>query len=434
MTLQLGLPLPQRKQLINQLASGSSEIKARFRFQGSVRQFDVFKVRIEMPKYRLSNGRTQALQEQLLESDQSLPRDLFEADQESDQAQRQQHSLLRQLMNEANLYSYFTTHEQEEPLVLTNLGIVVNGNRRLCAMRELLESDPEEYSRFKNIQVVILPACDEKDVDELEAELQIREDIKASYSWIAEACMMRRRQQDRGYDDATLARIYGKKPEDVREELDKLTLADQYLEWKQTPKKYADVEGDEFAFKSLRSELARVHDERKAALGKGVAFHLIRYKPEGTGRLNTFIPGVFKALPVVEAKLALELGGPPVAPLTIAVSTEGGAAADIALLGPSGPEFAASPLLGADDRSDSVSSVIVDAVEGAKARSRELKHANSVLADVTEANTLIRGATIALSTMTYKAEIQLQVSALEDAVVQFKAKLKGYVGPEVPPK
>ena len=43
------------------------------------------------------------------------------------------------MVSEKGLLNYFKKNELELPLVLTDLGFVVNGNRRLCAMRILHE-------------------------------------------------------------------------------------------------------------------------------------------------------------------------------------------------------------------------------------------------------------------------------------------------------
>lgn len=106
----------------------------------------------------------------------------FERDLESIEALEIQHDLLKQMLKKnpnADLREFFVDNIQEEPLILSHLGFVINGNRRLCAMREVREkkhkdSNRELYDRFQYIDVIILPPCDEKDIDELEAQLQIK--------------------------------------------------------------------------------------------------------------------------------------------------------------------------------------------------------------------------------------------------------------------
>ncbi len=42
------------------------------------------------------------------------------------------------------------------------------------ARKKHKDSNRELYDRFQYIDVIILPPCDEKDIDELEAQLQIK--------------------------------------------------------------------------------------------------------------------------------------------------------------------------------------------------------------------------------------------------------------------
>ena len=161
--MNYGWPLPKRMDLIKKLLNGQS-IEGQFpiRFQRALKQFNVYNVPLAMPKYRLANGRTQAAQEEYLASHSDLKPDFFRKDLEFEQAQKVQHELLTKMVSEKGLLDYFKTNEQEQPLVLTEFGFDVNGNRRLCAMRILFEKDPSEYSRFENIKVVFLPTCTEK--------------------------------------------------------------------------------------------------------------------------------------------------------------------------------------------------------------------------------------------------------------------------------
>ena len=48
--------------------------------------------------------------------------------------------------------------KQTEPLLMTPDGIVINGNRRLAAMRELFQIDLSDYKSFQVVQVAILPS------------------------------------------------------------------------------------------------------------------------------------------------------------------------------------------------------------------------------------------------------------------------------------
>ena len=51
------------------------------------------------------------------------------------------------------------------------------------------------FSYFSHVDVIVLPACEEKDIDELEANLQVKQDTKAEYSWITLAIMLKNKKR-----------------------------------------------------------------------------------------------------------------------------------------------------------------------------------------------------------------------------------------------
>ena len=68
---------------------------------------------------------------------------------------------------------------QLEPGVVTRAGLLVNANTRLAALREL---DPNGY-----IRAAVLPSdADDKSIDRLELELQVRRDFKQDYTFTNE--------------------------------------------------------------------------------------------------------------------------------------------------------------------------------------------------------------------------------------------------------
>src|SRR5216684_4710957 len=141
--MELGWPLPKRKELIQRLKQEPNKKTAVLPFQGRLQEFSRHRVPISFPKYRLDNGRTRSAQVEWLALHPELPKDLFTADLESQAAQSTQHNILKSMFGQGDkeLLRYFRKHEQADPLILTELGFVLNGNRRLCAMRELINED-----------------------------------------------------------------------------------------------------------------------------------------------------------------------------------------------------------------------------------------------------------------------------------------------------
>lgn len=249
----LGWPFPKRRDYIDKIRKSNSASDYPLKFQGKIQRFPIFSIPIELPKYRLANGRTAAEQEVYIANNDS-DEDFFKKDLESEDVHKVQHQILIKMLRSSNsdLINFFKKEKQLQPLILDNEGFVINGNRRLCAMRELYNDDRSKFEHFSHIEVVILPHCSEKDKDELEADLQIKKDIKADYTWIAEACMLRKRQKDHNYPDDELAQIYGMSIKELREKLDILNHVDAYLADRGIPKQYFRVEKAEFAFKQLK--------------------------------------------------------------------------------------------------------------------------------------------------------------------------------------
>ncbi|MES2181955.1 MAG: hypothetical protein V4493_07630, partial [Pseudomonadota bacterium] len=295
--LQFGWPYPKRKELLEKLANSTS-VRTQLvpSFQGKNDYYKVFSVSIDLPKYRLGNGRTYAAQAEYLATHPSAPKDLFEKDLESDEAQMIQHELLKKMLgkNEKDLIDYFKDTEQTDALILTHDGFVVNGNRRLCSMRELLATDADTYKRFEHIDIVILPPADEKDIDELEATLQISPDIKEEYTWYARGLKYKKKRFLHGYTVAQLARIDKVEDNEVEDLIDLLSYADAYLADRGWPDEYHRLEQTKYAFMELRKSREKHFKSvpEKNCFEK-LAYCLIDDSANG-GRLYETIPSAAK--------------------------------------------------------------------------------------------------------------------------------------------
>ena len=138
--------LVQRKAEISH-ACALSTTTGKLEFQGVYQSLKIIRVSIWLPVYRLANGRTKTYQLQYLADHPDLPADFFTADNESVDAQIAQDEILMKLVDEEDLRSAFKNPavQQTEPIICTSSGVVVNGNRRLCAWRSLFESDRVKY-------------------------------------------------------------------------------------------------------------------------------------------------------------------------------------------------------------------------------------------------------------------------------------------------
>src|SRR5687768_16893002 len=129
---KFGWPAPSRADEFAKLLKAPQLPTHRLTFQGKAQDLPIVRLPINVPKYRLANGRTASSQEEYLAKHSSARRDLFSGDPEMLDAQEIQHELLVALGRRSDLVDYFkdTTNKQVEPLLLDEHGFVVNGNRR----------------------------------------------------------------------------------------------------------------------------------------------------------------------------------------------------------------------------------------------------------------------------------------------------------------
>ncbi|WP_144243857.1 hypothetical protein [Sphingopyxis sp. MWB1] len=277
-------------------------------FQGLNQDLPIIRIPIDLPKYRLVNGRTASLQVEHLALNPDLRSDLFSGDPEMWDAQEAQHELLLKLGRLSDLDGYFedAAHKQVNPLLLDEEGFVVNGNRRLSTWRQLLHDDPEKYSHFEHIEVVVLPHATEKDINRLEAQLQIEKDIRADYSWDAQANMMIAKMERDNIKAEELCKLYKMKDTEFAQLLDMRAYADEYLRSRDKANRWSEVSGQEHTFQRLAQSRSKLTGVGRKEIFKEAAFALID-DPTSVGRLYIAIPELAANLDKVVERLASEM-------------------------------------------------------------------------------------------------------------------------------
>lgn len=307
---RFGWPRPKRIDEFRRLRESVNSATTRIVFQGQNADLPIYRVPIELPKYRLENGRTVSLQAELLAKDNSIRSDIFSADPELWEAQKLQHNLLLQLCKRTELQKYFEddTNLQRDPILLDEYGFVVNGNRRLSCWRELLFRDGKKYSHFQYIDIAILPHCDQKEIDRLEANLQIVTNIQEDYSWDARANMMLAKQKRDSFTSSDLAILYGMRESEVLELLDMRIYADDYLRSRGKENRWSEVEDNEYAFRELVKSRRKLEGRGAGAqeLFKQSAYNLIEKDEDVPGRLYEAIPSLCEHIDQVREKLSKE--------------------------------------------------------------------------------------------------------------------------------
>jgi hypothetical protein len=124
---RFGWPRPARLEEFKARLESKGLSTDRVVFQGLNQDLPIIRIPIDLPKYRLVNGRTASLQVEHLAINADLRPDLFTGDPEMWDAQEVQHELLLNLGRLSDLDGYFedTTHKQVNPLLLDEEGFVV---------------------------------------------------------------------------------------------------------------------------------------------------------------------------------------------------------------------------------------------------------------------------------------------------------------------
>lgn len=257
----------ERQTLIAAAIANSTETHTFYEHQNRRAELPVIRLDIAVPVYRLTNYRTRTAQLKYIH-DHNTATDFFSAGQENESAQQAQHDILTVFAKQGRAASVLPImaelehEEQREPLLITDAGIIVNGNRRLAAMRELFCERPTVFRHFSHVDCAVLPSSiTPEDIREIEVRLQMRPETKLPYGWINES-MAVRELIDGGRRPDYVADLMNKKPRDVERAVKALIEVDIYLkEWLRQPDEYQLVEDAEQFFNDLARALDGVEGD-----------------------------------------------------------------------------------------------------------------------------------------------------------------------------
>src|SRR6266404_3176720 len=138
--------------------------------------------------------------------------------------------------------------KQRRPGVVLSNGGVLDGNRRLAVLLDLAESSELNPTRFEWLDAVILPVdVGPEDRWRIEAGLQIGKDEKLSYSPINQLLKIReglRIFHKVEKPEREIAKtLYGITEKEIKRDIVKVGLIDEYLEFIGRPGAYNDVSG-----------------------------------------------------------------------------------------------------------------------------------------------------------------------------------------------
>lgn len=304
-------------------ATGPADVYPFYEFRNRLTQLPVVRLPIDLPIYRMQNFRTFTDQAEYIATE-GVAADYFSGGQESETVQQVQHRMLATLATRktdsvAPVRDVLKREGQREPLLITASGIVVNGNRRLAAMRELYAEEPGAFANFSHIDFAVLPQdATLADVIDVEAALQAKQETKLEYDWVGDAQLMKAMVLQHG-GTGEVAKRLNRGDKEIRNTIQALAEADIYLkEWVGAPGHYSKVRDDaEQLFKDLPKRLEGKDAELQQA-SRVIAWSLLENRDRLPGRVYNYNAAFGKLATDVLDRVASELQ----------VSTEAGVAED----------------------------------------------------------------------------------------------------------
>jgi hypothetical protein len=206
-------------------AGGKDKLRsAKLTIKGETQYAPIYRFRLKDLAYNKSNGRIKA---EVLEKEAELGRILDQFKQDDGKLIGEILVSIRQDENE-KIKTDLEKNTQINPGIVTADGIVINGNRRKALLTELYENNHDE--KFKYLDAHILPPnITRSELWLIEAGIQLSAPQQLVYSPINNLLKLREGINS-GLTIADMAsRIYGVTEAQIKADLDRLTLIDEYL-------------------------------------------------------------------------------------------------------------------------------------------------------------------------------------------------------------
>ncbi len=286
-------PRASRVALIAKRVAASDETNVLHDFRGTSAKLPVIRLALGALVYRMENCRTYSDQRDLI-AKRKLDEGHFEKGQELLAVQREQHSLLSKLAKKGTgsvspIIDELKKDGQRDPILISDAGVVINGNRRLAAMRELFHENSDPNAAFSHIQCMVLPEDTTPiEIDDIEATLQARKQTKLDYDWIGDAQLVQRQIRN-GKTTAEIASLFRRRESDIKLLQKAIIEADLFLqEWLGRPGEYTQISSDaEQIFTDLPKQLANKTPELQEA-SRVIAWSLYENKATVPGRLYSY--------------------------------------------------------------------------------------------------------------------------------------------------
>lgn len=229
-------------------------------WQGKLEAMNVYKVPLELLVYNKYNGR-------ILSRTKSLENQKRKIDVETDSGKKIIEKLLwnskvdRNKKTLKDIYDF----EQQKVGIITKDGIIIDGNRRVMLLNEILK-DPKYTKKYNYFKAVVLPVTLEEnpiEIEELETRFQMGEDEKLGYNATekylkAKEIYLRLTSFPQinldKFDTGAIKKIsdwMGEEVSEIKKYLNTMVLMDEYLTYLEYDGIYTQLDGREDQFLSL---------------------------------------------------------------------------------------------------------------------------------------------------------------------------------------
>jgi hypothetical protein len=394
-------------------------------FRNGPAKLPVIQLPVDLPIYRMENFRTFTDQSRIV-TERKLPADYFTAGQESESAQQVQHDLLAELARKGvadsvvPVIDVLSKEGQREPILISSSGVVVNGNRRLAAMRELFAADKKGTTGFGTVDCAVLP--DDTTADEvlnIEASLQAQPETKLDYDWIGDAQLIKKLVEHRS--TVVVAERLRRSDREIKNTIQALLEADLYLkDWARAEGDYSRVTEDaEQLFKDMPKQL----EGKDAALqtaSRVLAWTLFDNRNIVPGRLYSFNIAFGRLATVVLTQVAKDLN---ISTSKTTAASGGDFAVDIEEdAGPVSFEPVVKVLRDSKGDKD-VAETVIEAAQAAIDVAKGQQSGEAALKLIGQAHSKLASVNISTAAPATKPRIQKQLDGIKSLVSALEIKL-----------
>lgn len=424
------LPQHVREQQIDQLIRATDKCETFHEYQNRAHELPVIFVPLELPLYRMANYRTRIAQQSYIRREKT-PADFFRQGQENEAAQQVQHEILVKFAQQGRkgsvtpIVDVLKVEGQRNAVLITRSGIVVNGNRRLAAMRDLYSDNSNTYREFSHVKCVVLPpTVTESEIVEIEIRLQMKQRTELDYDWINE-CIAIKELRDSGKSVRDLMGLMNKKKAEIEEAINALTEADLYLtDWIGRPGDYDAIEDAEQLFYDIGCNLSAKAGEAQE-LSRRFAWILVDRRGGLRRRVYDFNPMFGRKADEVAAKLAERTGVEVEGPSPTAVTEPDGADIDVDL--GETTETALRPLISLFNdpaKREELSDNVIDICEGIIETEKGEQAGLVCLNAIQKANGILAGIDLTRAAPDSLPAIQKQLDAIHTHIARLKNALE----------